>query len=172
MGEMMNVRFFYLLLVLASVVGCANKKYTLDAPFNEEAVVKQLKDGGNTVRGSGFIRQRNGGLVTCAGGVVSLMPITERARQWSETMTDGPNGGYVDLSGRGYVFPNNPELFKFTRESRCDVAGKFEFSNVGDGDWFIFTRITWQIPGGTSGGLTIVPIRLAGSRTIDVVLAP
>lgn len=162
-----------LLIATIPLVGCANSKYTLDAAYDASAVIRQLQPGTNAVVGSSLIRQRNGGVITCAGRPITLMPATPRARQWAETMTDDPRGGYVDLSGGGYLFPNNPELFQNALSTTCDVNGQFAFRNVGDGEWLISSRIVWQVtPFSNSGGLTIRTLAISGGRTLNVVIAP
>jgi hypothetical protein len=161
-----------ILAIAVALAGCANRTIVLETRLDEAAAAAQLQPGANTISGSAFVRQRNGGLVTCAGRAVSLMPASPMAREWSETMTGDPRGGFVDLSGRGYAFPKNQELFKHTRATVCDVDGKFAFDRVRDGEWLVFSRIVWSVPFGETGGLTIRTITVDGAKEHRVVLAP
>ncbi|MBP7370582.1 MAG: hypothetical protein KA902_04010, partial [Arenimonas sp.] len=49
---------------------------TLTTPFDSDYAQKMLADGTNMVKGSALIRQAGGGVVTCAGNEVLLIPNT------------------------------------------------------------------------------------------------
>jgi len=86
--------------------------------------------GDNHVTGQAFRTQRGGGVITCAGRPVFLMP----------------NDPYFSAdAGRDFIEPLiEPE--KYTKQSVCDAAGNFEFDHVGDGQWIIRTQVSWETP--------------------------
>ena len=94
--------------------------------FNKE----EYKSGSNTVTGQAFLRQKGGGVVTCAGETVSMHP---------------DNDLYDDISS-GYVSDkqlNNEEKDLF-KASQCDAQGNFEFYKVPAGRWVIKVNVKWS----------------------------
>jgi hypothetical protein len=75
-------------LLVALLSGCAaNRQASLTTPFDKAQAQRMLEPGANSIRGSALMRQVGGGVVTCAGGQVFLMPVTEAAKEWATTIT-------------------------------------------------------------------------------------
>lgn len=157
---------------ILALVGCGNRSAVLRAPFDEQAAQKQLTAGVNSIRGSALIRQQGGGVVTCAGNQVVLMPVTARAREWATEVFESTSGGYRQAGGRGVVFDETDPFWRATREATCDAQGNFRFDGLPDGDFYVFTRITWRVGYNIQGGALMKSARLAGGVAHDVVLSP
>lgn len=167
------LKSFLTVLAFAALTGCANKPAVLATTFDLQAAEKQLQDGPNTVTGSALIRQSGGGVVTCAGGSVFLMPKTARAREWAFLVygTSGP-AGYRSASGRGISFDSTDRFFSTVRTATCDAQGNFKFARVGNGEFLLFTRITWMVGSSLQGGSIMRSVSLQNGESLDVVLSP
>lgn len=160
-------------MAFAALTGCANKPVGLSANFDRNAAEKQLQDGSNTLTGSALIRQAGGGVVTCAGGSVFLMPVTDRAREWAGLVygTTGPTG-YRSASVYGVSFDSSDPFFAAVKSATCDAQGAFKFQRVADGEFLVFTRITWRAGDSLQGGSVMRNIKIQGGETKEVVLSP
>ncbi|WP_143735975.1 hypothetical protein [Methyloprofundus sedimenti] len=87
--------------------------------------------GSNTVTGQAFLRQRGGGVVTCAGNTVIMYP----------------NNLYflAKRNGSPEVEINDESSF-MEKSTQCDATGNFEFSNIQNGEWVIETTVGWDVP--------------------------
>ena len=95
------------------------------------------------VEGDGFLRQRGGGVVTCAGSEVWLLRLTEEERA-------GLLGSMIllggDLRGR---FRDKSDPFA---TAVCGVDGRFIFDNVPHGTYGVVTTVEWLAGDETQGG--------------------
>jgi hypothetical protein len=96
-----------------------------------------LEPGMNNIKGQAFLVQRGGGVVTCAGNAVALLPATKFFDE------------YLYLVRRGLT-PQTKWKAGATRHGYCDAQGNFSFTNLPDGKWYIFTEVRWQVPLGGS----------------------
>lgn len=156
----------------ALVAGCANRTVTLSAPFDAQAARRQLVDGTNVVRGSALIRQVGGGIVTCAGNPVFLMPASPTANEWATQVYGSPAGGFRSASRRGVMFDKADEFMSLVKTATCDPQGTFKFDKVADGQFLVFTRIVWRAGSELQGGSVMRPVLLTGGSTAEVVLSP
>jgi hypothetical protein len=159
-------------LALMLFTGCASKSVGLNTRFDSEAAKRQISDGTNSVRGSGLIRQAGGGVVTCAGNPVFLMPVTGTAKEWATHVYGSPQGGYRPAGGRGVMFEGAEEFMSVVRTANCDVQGLFKFERVANGEFYVFTRVVWRVGGEMQGGSIMRPVDLTGGSSVDVVLSP
>ena len=72
--------YSFLIVALVTLVGGCTvpiQKVQLTSTFDEPLAKRQMEAGPNTVEGSALIRQQGGGIVTCAGNNVWIIPVTE-----------------------------------------------------------------------------------------------
>lgn len=163
-----------MLFAAASVTGCASAP--MQSIFYADEVAFIHEWGTNTIKGNAFLRQQGGGVVSCAGSEVLLIPkgaySTERMRKL-----------FGSASAKG--FKKKPDV-RFRRELEavdgywyalkhtiCDIDGKFEFGNVAAGSYFIVTSVTWTAGYSTQGGRLMAPVTFAfteGDEVRNVVL--
>jgi hypothetical protein len=102
--------------------------------------------GPRTIEGQAFLRQRGGGVVTCAGQEVALIPATHYMTEiiyaiGAKTKT------YKDIY-------NNPIKGKgYGRHTICDAQGTFQFINVPDESWYVVTIVQWKVGSSLQGAL-------------------
>ena len=161
------------------LTGCAQKQWVPLPPaiklpaFDASDARRLLGDGVNAIRGSAFLRQQGGGVVTCAGATVYLIPATEYARQRLLAIYGSESGPARTPSTSGLAFdPDPPEYKTLVRQTQCDAQGTFSFDRVGDGDYFVTTAVIWTVAARQQGGLVMRRTRVSGGQGVNLVIAP
>jgi hypothetical protein len=142
--------------------------------FDVDQARAMLKPGSNTIRGSALIRQRGGGVVSCAGREVYLVPATEYAKERMSHIYGNTERGFNPaFGGRDIGLAENKAYSDAARRTLCDAQGYFRFTNVGNGEYFVATTIVWQVnPYFNEGGALMERVLLRGNETREVVLSP
>ena len=163
----------FLLVSLISVLAfssCATTAPKVDLPpFNYEETKRAMRAGKNTVKGSGFLRQRGGGLVTVAGEGVGLFPVTEYSSARIRAVYGNVSAG---ISSRNDLPEAPSTYYELGYKSTADVDGRFEFNNVADGSYFCTTSARWQVSeNGSSGGDIMKRVDVSGGKTVSIVVS-
>lgn len=162
-----------LLLGLAVLqAGCAAKVMQFAvAPSDVPVASAALTAGSGTVTGSALIRQGGGGVVTCAGNDVHLIPATESTSREMIRVFGGEKG-YVrrgGYSGYGGTLVTPPEP---NRRGQCNAQGGFTFTEVKAGRWHVMTTVTWVVGSEYQGGTLLGTAEVRDGGTVEVVLSP
>jgi hypothetical protein len=164
--------------LLLSLVGCAAPSVlappilNLRATFDAAEATRLIGDGGNTIRGNAFMRQRGGGVVTCAGQTVSLVPATAYAKERIFALYDSLERG-VNASRKNYTFvPDSPEYVSLVRSTKCDSQGNFLFERVADGEFYVQVLVHWQVGYNMEGGNMMHRVSVRGGQSSSVILSP
>ena len=138
-----------------------------------------IREGGTShIGGSGFSRQRGGGVVSCAGNTVYLMPDTD-FYHWVLTpateQTVDTSFGFDTVSGTRELHPVDERLagepLSYVHTTSCDIDGRFEFANIPQGSYLVATVITWSVLGsGDQGGPVVKQILVDGEESIEATL--
>ena len=120
------------------------------------------------------MRQAGGGVVTCAGRQIVMIPATAYANERTLAVYGNTQRGSISIASQRVEFtPDIPE-YQALRQSRiCDAQGYFKFEEIPDGEYFLVTAITWLA--GTNnyqGGGLMQRVEVKGGKTADVVLSP
>lgn len=169
--------------LVIGLAGCAIPpkavEYTISAPFDEQAAAAQMQPGSGVLHGNAFMRQRGGGVVTCAGSDVVLQPVTAYA---SERIVDiygsGPAvGDTVALPIRDAIHtkvsfsPDIPAYRDSMRHTRCDGQGDFEFSSLRDGNYYVVTRVVWQVGALPQGAFLMAQIKVGNGKVDKIIMS-
>ena len=132
----------------------------------------QMLNGNNTIKGSALIRQRGGGVVTCAGNEVFLLPVERMSLEMIQKGYGNTNRGYRKL-GANVVYANNQDKSPVAgRKTTCNAQGFFSFDNLGDGEFFIESTIQWGTGYVLEGGHIMQKVSVRNGQQIEVVLTP
>lgn len=149
---------------LIAMVGCVATQQT---PRQEEVAFQSaehrsfIRKGANTIKGQAFLRQQGGGVVTCAGNEVIVIPQTVFFHQAIERANST-----LAIERR-----MSPDAQGFIRRTRCDAQGHFSIANLPDGSWYVVTDVRWFVGYDQQGGKLIHAIdNLRGATTIQVLL--
>ena len=122
-----------------------------------------MQPGSGTVTGQGFLRQRGGGVVTCAGSSVFMMPATPFFREFASHLLSGRQ-----LGGGEKMDPDYASLFK---ESACDAQGNFTFTNLPSGAWAVTTEVKWMAGNTSQGGILMKRVTSVNGKSVQVLLS-
>lgn len=163
--------------IVVALAGCATQQQrpvvTIKSPFDEAQARSMLQEGTSTIKGSAFLRQRGGGVVTCAGSGVTLVPATNYAKERFLTLYNGSIFSGVNSNRVNPVFvPDEPAYLALAKTTTCDAQGSFEFAGVKEGEFFITTTVVWQAGNMRQGGhvMKLVSVDRPG-RTVSVVIS-
>lgn len=173
----MKKLFITLLISAPFIDGCSTPptRAVIDAKFDSNQTKMLLIKGQNSVRGSALIRQRGGGVVTCAGREVRLTPATKYSSERVKIIFGSVEGGYQPAFGnRPIEFVGEPPEYKaMAVTSTCDAQGFFKFSQLSDGSFYINSIITWNVNDIiTEGGSITNRVTVSGGETKEIVLSP
>ena len=152
----------------------ANKgKQPIFSSYDRDEIAWSFGYGTSTISGSGFLRRINGELVTCAGNEVSFVAVGEYS---TERMTKLYGNAYRGHNTRRNVADAEPQYNQDWKSTYCDVDGKFTLQNMPAGEYFVTTRVSWQV--GTSvfdtlnpeGGAIMSRVKVNENQTVNVVL--
>lgn len=164
-----------LLLAGALASGCASTplnqpQHTIQAAWQDELATHIAQTGPNSVKGSGFMRQRGGGVVTCAGSQVSLIPATPYAIERLRVLYGSSESGTNQVRAIKFI-PDPPGYYSHMRQTKCDAQGNFNFEGVPDGDYFITLTVSWTVGYSAQGGNLMQRVRLSGGKAASVVMS-
>lgn len=167
----------------AVLAGCAapkqQAKIKLHTLLNKEQAEMLMSDGSNTIKGSALMRQVSGGVVTCAGQNVSIVPATNYAYERVRHLYGSDTAG----TRNAFVIQNNPEPFettdedyqKYQKRTLCDAQGFFKFEKLADGEFFVISAITWKANPNSvyfEGGWMMRKVKVSGGEVKEIVIAP
>ncbi|WP_019920853.1 lipoprotein [Duganella zoogloeoides] len=150
-------------LAIAALAGCASRPpaptYKQFSSSAEAEYEPYLVDGNSEIVGQAFLAQKGGGTVKAAGRLVTIDPVTEVSRAW--WYQAGKVWRYKS------TVPPFPKFVSARRSTTADADGRFKFSNIPAGSYYIRTEITWDVPfHGAQGGLVtgIVEVKAGESK--------
>lgn len=133
------------IVLLGWVTACT--PLVIEAPFSTEEVSFINSPGAATLEGQAFLRQMGGGVVTCAGSGVILVPAGGYATELFTKAFGNRDGGLAN------VFVAAPEstptdFETYTRKTQCDADGNFAFVQVPNGDYYVVSEVQWYVGDG------------------------
>ena len=149
--------------------GCAVRQPVLRQPVQMQTAFDPLEHnayvepGENSIKGQGFLRQQGGGVVTCAGSQVMMMPATSIFREAISHIRAGKKSEIAEK-----IDPSlKPILLKL---GQCDAQGNFSFEKLPSGAWFVLTEVSWVVGNFRQGGTLMREVDLSNDETVQVLL--
>ena len=128
--------FILTMCLLTPSAACVAPVERVAFPESEYASLPQ--SGSATVSGQAFLKTRGGDVKTAAGNDVLLNPVTSYSLQWYEQSY---------LGGKRLTDPD-PRQDHYIRKTIADGDGRFTFSDVPSGDYFLVALVVWEAPTG------------------------
>ncbi|SLN19906.1 hypothetical protein ROJ8625_00696 [Roseivivax jejudonensis] len=137
------------ILVGASMLALAACVQTIETttPFDPNEVAFINQRGAADITGQAFLRQAGGGVVTCAGEQVQLIPAGTFAKERLSQLYGSVQGGRIGTMVGASQENVDPRYLEMVRTSQCDAEGDFEFRNVANGDYYVLSGVRWTVPG-------------------------
>jgi hypothetical protein len=122
-----------------------------------------VKPGTGSVMGQAFMAQQGGGVVKAAGRQVTLDPATTVGVEW------------WNAAGRFWAqrfqTPPSPGFQKARRVAVADADGRFKFTALPPGRYYVRTEVTWEVAyHPTQGGLVGQLVEVREGETVEVIL--
>ena len=172
---MKSLHFVTLVLSLGGCIASGPAllpSYEITSPFDAAQAERQMEDGLNSIKGNAFMRQQGGGVVTCAGQTVRLVPATHYAKQRFFALFGTFEGG-VNRERKNFRFvPDAPNYHTNTKTTKCDSQGNFTFEKIADGEFYVTTIVAWQAGNAPQGGGIMQKITVRGGQNQSIVMAP
>lgn len=112
--------------------------------------------------GQAFLRQKGGGIVTCAGSSVFLLPDTPYFVQ--AAIASNSRNGVADM-------PKPPSRdVTGVREGTCDAQGNFKFTRLPAGKWQVTTRVSWVVGYARQGGTLLRRLETSAQGEVSTFL--
>lgn len=161
-------KFLLPVLLFLGLSGCATEMAPPQPQWNASTdaaaeYAPYLKDGTATLAGHAFLTQPGRGVVQAADREVTLDPATSVGDEWWEKAGK--------LWAHRSLVPS--EAFgKARRTTVADADGRFMFSGLPAGKYYVRTEVTWEIGGyyPTQGGLVGQPVTIGDGQTKEVIL--
>jgi hypothetical protein len=139
-------------------------------PINETSEAEYtpyLAGGTGSVSGQALMTQEDGPVVTAAGQKVTLDPATSVGNEWWSKVGPfwAPHYGTP---------PPSPNFQKSRKTTVADRDGKFTFSGLAAGKYYVRTLVTWEVRirccFQTRGGAVGKLIEVHNGKTTDAIL--
>ena len=136
------------LAALPLMAACAFPAYQPPPPPITSATVRaedfvwSTAEGPNTITGAVSHRTGRGAPWTCAGGSVGLTPETEYSRRRVAALYGSTRRAVlpVQLVRSRTVEQAAEDYSRYVRATRCDSEGRFTFTGLPDGGWFVIAQ--------------------------------
>lgn len=158
--------------IVLLLTGCASttKTVVLKNDFNEKDAEFINKTGNNTIKGNAFFRQQGGGIVTCAGNTVVLIPVTPYSKERMSHIYKFEDIGVIPPYMDAISFDKgNNEYLSMTKNTKCDSDGKFEFNNLANGEYYVVSSVIWKVRS-YQGGTLMRKVSVKNGKTENIVM--
>lgn len=161
--------------MLAAIVlilsGCATQPTWTPLPYNEAEYAPYKKKGTGIVKGDVFAKTVGGDVKKGSGSNVYLMPATTFGDQrYKEAFV---NGAVATVDA-------DPRHGENVKKVQADIDGKFQFTEITTGKYYVFSSVFWEIQKWDSilgryysvrtGGNVIKQIDVTNGKTTEVSL--
>lgn len=149
-------------------IGCLPEPLAMpqwDAPTEarEAEYVRFLQPGTGSIVGQAFLVQQGGATVKAAGRTVTLDPATSIGNEWWAK------------AGKKWVLreyvPPSTAFGRARKSTVADADGRFKFTNLAPGKYYLRTEVTWQAPyAGIQGGLVCKEVEVGAGQS-EVIMS-
>jgi len=167
-------KIFCCSLFFVLLTGCFTTTYDVKSSFDIKAASYVNQRGNSLIEGQAFLNQKGGGVVTCAGKNVSLLPVTEFASERMMILYKNIERGYLNYTAATMIKISPeapPEYYSTGRQARCDAQGNFKFKNLPAGkEFYITTTVMWEVDYIPEGGYLMLKVKTKANEIIEVIL--
>ena len=177
---MKRILFSVFIMSFLSACQMYTPEHIMKNEFDVEQARNLMKTGNNKIIGNAFFRQAGGGVVTCAGNTVTLIPATAYAEERMLYLYNSTEKGInrvipyirseVTLEKTYQFIPTPNEYLRLQKETICDSSGHFTFNNITNGSFFIVTETVWDTSQHLQGGVLMQKVTVENGETKEVII--
>lgn len=154
----------FLFSIFSGCVAPQPRKAVRKATFIEEEYAKYRAPGTCTITGQAFLKTRGGDVKFGAGNEVHLNPVTSYSTEW-----------YTSFIQQGRLLEDpDSRAMPFHKVVRADGNGRFKFTDLPPGDYYLACPIYWEIPSQyglqQTGGWAHQKVSVSDGKSVDTVL--
>ena len=160
----------WLPLMTAIVAPCLMLGCATPSSASSESKLPQNSGTGNEISGRGAIISGQGYAHTCQEGGVFLVPATNYWQSWADG-TLGKNGPEYASPVAVRRLPDDKRAWDTAMHADCDSAGRFKFSGVAEGKYYVVADIRWLLRWQHNGSTLVrtVDVTGPGDRAVELV---
>lgn len=166
-----NRRWQNAIAVLAcGSLACACHSIPISERFDAGAAHYVLQNGSNVISGQAYvIVPPFDHRLSCVYNGMQLIPVTPYSTERMIKAFGNASAGYA-RRGILEMLPEDEAFGANTRHANCDDGGYFRFEHVADGNYYLLTKIYWQVRFSRAGGelMKVVNVRDAESVNIEM----
>ncbi len=104
-------------------------------------------------------------VVYAAGSDVVLIPKTTYSAERINALYQGSKINYFVPS------PASPPGFEEAmKKTKANGEGRFEFTNLSDGDYYVVTKVIWMVGSATQGGAIMEPVSIRQGSAVELIM--
>lgn len=155
---MKKLHLIFCLSMYLVITGCATPHTFVNTYTPETLPVISSGSDIHTLSGSAFLRQRGGGIVSCAGKTVKAereIPIqrNDYVKEYSNLSQFTKDATKVDERMLDFDSKLKTLIDANTFTTTCDIDGKFQIGKLKSGVYTVSTHIVWTVGDKYQGGI-------------------
>lgn len=152
------------------LAACAPQRVPVNATFNASEAAFAQRPGNASITGQAFMRQLGGGVVTCAGEQIILIPVTTYSTERMRIIYGNTNSGRSFIGGPIPV-DAPPEYMQTSKTATCDAQGNFRFEQLPPGEYYLTGVVRWIAGNVPQGGALMRRVTVLPGQTQNILLS-
>jgi hypothetical protein len=152
-------------LLAAMLAGCVSSA-GIESVFDRSAAAIVLESGNRTIKGQALLGRENGTIEYAGNNKVRLLPDTPYQRWRMKELYGERRIAYTAKE----IKDTPPDYAKYSRETIADADGRFTFTQVPEGKYFVATKVFWKEGENLRGGYVYAPVDLTEADQLALVV--
>lgn len=137
-------------LMLLAACGPRAQSLSISNQFNPDEASHINRSGTASISGQAFLRTMVGEVRYAAGSIVHLVPASAYAKERFAKIYGTAKCSRMEIDHSG----TDKRYMSMQKETKANGEGRFRFSNLAAGEYFLVTYVVWQVPQGRYGAST------------------
>jgi len=148
----------------------APAKYQTLSTYDLDEVSWFNQQGYGAIIGNAFIRKQDGGIVSCAGQSVQLIPRSSYADERMGYLYKSTEYGFNGVESYRDIDQSDPKYAENFSQTVCDVDGRFKFESLPSGSYYIVSTVFWGDP--IQGGAHLMKrVSIGNDETKEITIS-